>query len=1140
MNLRLSRRRYPAGIAFAASLLAAVLAPPASAQVTPHAGMLRFPDISATHVVFCYANDLWLAPRDGGTAVLLASPPGPEAFPRFSPDGKSVAFIGNYEGNRDLYVVSLDGGPATRVTYHPGFETLCGWTPDGKLLFSADYQAPFSRRDELFVIPATGGAPEKLPIPYGTLASIKSDGVWLAYTPHSIDSRTWKRYRGGMATDIWLFNLKDKTSKRMTDWEGLDSQPMWQGDAVYYLSDNGPEHRLNIWMFDSNSGQRKQVTTHKDYDVKWPANGPGKDGKGEIVYQCGADLCLLDLATGQARTLTITIPGDRPKIRPQRVDAAKFIAGGDISSTGKRLVVEARGDIWTVPAKNGAPRNLTQTSGVAERDPSWSPDAQWIAYFSDATGEYELYVRQSDGKGEPRQLTKDGNCYRYRITWSPDSKHVVFNDKTGAIFVHTIDGGATKLIDKDPTANAGGIPVNWAPDSRWITYTREVENTQNAIFIYNVPTGELKQVTSGVFNDSWPTFDRKGDYLYFSSNRNWTSPLYEDMGTTFAYANTDVLHVVPLRAKVGVPNPPKSDEELWGEKKKQEEEKDKKKDGDKKDEEKKDAAASAPATATASATASAENDDKKADEKKVDPIEIELDGFERRAVPLPLKPGAFGVLSVNDEGKLIYVRQPSRGVDAEPSLKIFDPKDDEKKENTILDGIGGYGISADGKKLVVFKGDNIAIIDAKADQKMDKPVPTDGLKALVDPREEWKQIFVEAWRVQRDFFYDPNLHRVDWPAIRKQYEKMLPDCVSREDLSYIIREMISELNVGHAYYQGGESESGPTVSVGLLGCDYEWKDGAYQIARIIEGAPWDTDARGPLSRPGVDVQVGDYLLAVNGSPVDAAKDPWAAFQGLAGKTITITVSKSPKMDDSARDVVVEALGSEENLRFRNWIEKNRAHVADKTGGKVGYVYVPDTGVNGQNNLFRQFYGQRDKQALVVDERWNRGGQIPTRFIELLNRPATNYWARRDGRDWMWPPDSLQGPKCMLINGLAGSGGDAFPYYFRQSGLGKLIGMRTWGGLVGISGNPGFIDGTGSTAPTFGFYERDGTWGVEGHGVDPDIEVIDDPAKMQNGADVQLDAAITHITEELKTKAYVKPKRPEYPDRKGMGIPEKDH
>lgn len=1144
-------------------LCALCVATATRADVKPHAGMLRYPDVSATHIVFCYANDLWIAPRDGGLASPLASPPGMETFPRFAPDGQAIAFVGNYDGNRDLYTVPLAGGIPHRVTFHPGAETLCDWTPKSfdsaasHLIYFTGGSFEYPRAVELFTVDVGGGIPKKLPVPYGANAAISPDGQWLAYTPHSHDHRTWKRYRGGMATDIWLFNLKDHQSKKITDWEGTDSQPMWSpdGSRVYYMSDAGPEHRVNIWFYDLASGKREQVTTFKEYDVKWPAMGPGSSGKGEVVMQVGPDLVLLDCTTGKTRIVEITIPGDRPKLKPHTVNQSNLIAAYELSPTGKRAVMEARGDIWTIPAEHGSPRNLTRTSGVAERDPSWSPDGKWISYFSDASGEYELYLVQSDGKSDPKKVTSSTGessvpamCWKGGPYWSPDSRMLLFSDKRGSIYLHTVESGQTRLIDTEPWANFGR--PSWSGDSQWIAYTRTGENQRPSVWLYNVPAAKLHQVTSGMFGDGWPTFDRAGEYLYFTSNRHFNSPIYEDVGTTFVYADTDLLFVVPLKKSARSPFAPRTDEEAW-----------------KKDDEKKsDASASQPATATAASSATTaastpSSDEAKKDDKK--PVEIDIDGFEQRAIQIPVRRGGFYNLCVNDEGKLIYIRQPARGAEAGPSVRIFDLKDDKREEKTVIDGVGDLRISADGKKLLL-RGDGFSVVDAREGQKMDKRLPMD-LLASIQPRDEWRQLFNDAWRIERDFFYDPTMHGVDWSAVRDQYAKMLDDCASREDVAYVISEMISELNVGHAYYGGGDLEWQPSTSVGMLGCDFELlpADGdapaVFRIARILEGGAWDYDARGPLSQPGMDVKAGDFLLAVNGVPLDTSRSPLAAFQGLADRVVTLTIARErphgsmpailanattgpadgAAWDGKPRDIVVQTLSSDYDLRYRAWIEKNRNYVEQKSGGKVGYIYVPDTGINGQNNLFRQFYGQIDKQALIIDERWNGGGQIPTRFIELLNRPVTNYWARRDGRDWMWPPDSHQGHRCMLINGLAGSGGDMFPWLFKFNKLGPVIGMRTWGGLVGISGNPGLIDGASVTAPTFAFYENDGTWGVEGHGIDPDVPVLDDPALMVNGGDPQLDKAIELMNEAVRTKPYVPPKRPPYPNRKGMGIPDAD-
>ncbi len=1248
--------------AFCLSLL---LASSVFSQIEPSAGMMRYPDISDKQIVFSYADDLWIVDREGGLAYPLASPDGAESAPRFSPDGKKIAFIGNYEGGRDIYTTSTRGGVATRMTWHPGNEMLWDWHPDGKrLVYSTNGFAGLGRQMQLFTISANRPLPQQLPVPYGTNAAISADGQWLAYTPHSRDNRTWKRYRGGMASDIWLFNLEDKTSKQITDFEGTDSIPMWHGTNVYYLSDAGSDHRLNIWSYETKTGERKQITEFSDNDCKWPSIGPGADGEGEIVFTNGKDMYVLNLKTGKSRSVPVTVPGDRPHLRRQKIDSSKFVQSASVSPTGKRIAVEARGDIWTAPSKDGSPRNLTRSNGSAERFPVWSPDGRWIAYLSDATGEYEMYVTQSDGRGETRQLTRDGSCYRYSGSWSPDSKYLTYADKTGALYLVDVESAETKKVDTDPFAER--IEASWSHDSQWICYakTTDTRTPSSHVWAYNVKDGSRRQLTSGFFNDSNPTFDRQGDYIFFSSNRSFTSPKYEDVGTTFIYSGTEVILAMPLRADVEYPLLPKSDEETWKDDKKKDDETedngkesedqddadDSKNHGDQNDDEADDKSGDDPQQdeeddadadaddpisgswdielqndampadqrnasmnlqladdgsvtgtvqtpmgeqsissgnfdqstgelsltidvqgqtvnmtakvtngsmtgtvniggeaiefeATRSGTGDSDDDDDQQDKakskkkKKDKPVEIDFDGIARRAFQLPVGTGNFGELAVNDKNHLIFATVNSRGGDGTASIKILDLKDEKKSAKTVVAGTSNFDISADGKKLLVLQGRKAYVINAAAGQKLSDAVNQKGMTVMVDPRQEWKQIFWEAWRLQRDFFYDPNMHGVDWKAVGKHYEKMLDDCVSRRDVGFIIREMIAELNVGHAYYRPGELDSGPGADVGLLGCRFEADGDRYRIAELYEGAEWDSDARNPLKRVGA--KVGQYLLEINGQELKTDESPYMHLQGTTGQTIELTLSDDAELDEDDQRVWFKPSGGDTNLRFRGWIEKKRKYIEEKTDGRVGYIYVINTGVPGQNDLVRQLYGQRNKEALIIDDRWNGGGQIPTRFIELLNRPITNYWARRDGRNWTWPPDAHVGPMCMLINGMAGSGGDMFPALFRQNELGKLVGMRTWGGLVGISGSPPLLDGAGVTVPSFAYYEKDGTWGIEGHGVEPDIKVIDDPAKMLDGDDPQLDAAIELMLGELEKNPYQPPARPPYPDRSRMGIAPED-
>ncbi|MDG2054877.1 MAG: S41 family peptidase [Phycisphaerales bacterium] len=1242
-------------------------------QAQGGASMYRYPDISSQDIVFVYGNDLWRVPLDGGTALPLASPAGVELMPRFNPDGSQVAFVGNYDGGRDIYTVPVRGGVPQRITHHPSGEVLSDWTNDGDLLFSARSMGTLPMTESPFQVNSEGGLPKQLPVPYGANPVMNKSGTWLAYTPNQRDNRTWKRYRGGMASDIWLVNMETGESKRVTDWEGTDTIPMWHDDELFYLSDAGDEHRLNLWKYNTSNDQHTQLTRFNDYDVKWPAIGPDDAGKAKIVFQRGPAIWVYDDQTKTTKPIDIDVPGATASLRPKMVDTSDFIQQMGISPTAKRAVAEARGDIWTMPAKKGSPRNLTRTSAFAERTPSWSPDGKWIAYFSDEPGEYEVYVRKSDGSDEPRRLTTDMGPYKNNIWWLPNSESLLYSDKTGTAYLIDLESGERTKMGK----NQWGLftSPSFSNDSRWIAWSAGDDNSpQGRIHLYDTESGETNVVTDSMFSDSAPTFDRAGDYLYFTSQRQF-SPSYSDIDLSWIYDDSGVLVAVPLRDDVEHPWLEESDEEEWEEDEEEEEEEEEPAADDDADEENTDEQTPvdeqtdafsgtwdlsvsmpqvgeismvlkiqlasdntlsgtltsdmfnaqvtgtfdpasgdfqmqvtmdggtivmvegsvkdgqldgvgsvngenpAPVTGTRRAPGADNAEDDAEDEEDTDPVEIDLDGFEARSFKLPVSPGNFSNLRVNDRNQLMYVRQGDNG-----GIKVIDISDEDPSESSAGTG-RAFALSADGKKILVPSGSGARIRTAGAGSGGDSVV-MEPMLANINPRDEWRQVTNDAWRIQRDYFYDPNLHGVDWEAVRDQYVPMVDQAMTREDVSYIIGEMIGELNVGHAYYWGGDGESQPSRNVGMLGVDWEvasrdpqeWAQArtdqataeaaeetdneeseettdeeprdffadlpeswppAYRVAHVYGGGSWDVDARNPINAQGLDLSQGDFILAVNGVPLDTTRDPWSSFIGTSGRTMVLTVSDKPVMDDDARDIVVKPTGSERRLRYRDWIESNRAKVDELSDGQVGYIYVPNTGQDGQSDLIRQFYGQAHKPALIIDERWNGGGQIPTRFIEMLNRPVTNYWARRDSKDWKWPPDSHQGPKAMLINGMAGSGGDMFPWLFRRNNLGPIIGTRTWGGLVGISGNPRLIDGGYTAVPTFGFYEADGTWGVEGHGVDPDIEVIDDPALMKDGGDPQLERAVQEMLKSLETEAYAPPQRPASPDRSGMGITEED-
>ncbi len=1118
---------------FRFALVSLLLAPLLHAEAPLDAGLMRMPAVSEKNLAFVYAGDIWIAPKEGGTAIRLSSPRGEESWPRFSPDGREVAFSGNYEGNEDVYVMPVSGGEPRRVTYHGAGDRMVGWWPDGKSLVFASKRETFSERvSQFYKISAEGGAAQRLPIPYGEFGAISPDGKTFAYTMTDTDRASWKRYRGGMAPDVWLYHLDTGAAENVTDNDACDSQPMWVGGKLYFLSDRDAAKRANLWTYDTAAKTMRQVTHFTDYDVRYPSMGTQ-----EIVFENGGQLFLLDLATEATREVKVDVVTDKATLRPRLESVAGQIKNGTISPSGKRALFEARGDIFSVPAENGIVRNLTESSGIAERYPAWSPDGKWLAYFSDRSGEYELTLLPADGKGAEKQVTTFGPGWRYQPYWSPDSKKLVFADSTMRIWLHDLDTRQTVQVDKQKWMYHGELDafrVSWSSDSRWIAYACDTENRQSTIVLYDVKAQIRHAVTSAFYDDDLPTFDPAGNYLYYRSKRQFQAH-YSDFDNTWAYVNSHALMCVTLRKDMPSPLAPKNDEEPM--KKEEPKKSDAKKEEPKKSnepEKKSDDSKKGDKPAeVALKPADAGVSEKKADAKKpeapvpaapaVKEVKIDLADFEARAIILPVGSGRIDQIGALP-GKVLFRWPPRAGSTSRTSpLSMYDLE--ARAEKAVVDDVSGYEISADGRKLLIAKGSAWAITNAAENAGAGKGVNT-ALEMTVDPVAEWRQIFDDAWRIERDFFYDPHLHMVFWQGMRERYGRMLAGCVTRHDVNYVLGELLGELNSSHTYRSGGDLELSPQRNVGYLGCDFTLVDGAYRIQKILQAAAWDNGIRSPLRAAGLTVKEGDFLLAVNGRKLDPAHEPYAAFQGLADKAVLLSINSKPTLD-GAREILVQPMASESSLRHFAWVESNRRRVEEATGGRVGYIYVPSTSVEGQTELYRQWRAQQSKDGLVIDERWNSGGQIPDRFIELLDRPVTNYYAVRDGTDWSSPFITHGGPKVMLANRWSGSGGDCFPFLFQQKKLGPVIGTRTWGGLIGMTGCPTLVDGGSVTVPTFSVFDKAGKWIIEGHGVEPDIAVDDDPAKLAKGTDPQLERAISEIKTAIQKTPPARAPRPAY-------------
>ncbi len=1068
-------------------ILAALVSQSTIAQID--AGLFRYPDVSKTQIVFTYANDIWVMPKSGGTAEKLSSPAGVESFPRFSPDGKTIAFSGNYDGNLDVYSIASNGGIPQRLTQHGMPDRVVDWTPDGKrILFASGRESGRNRFNQFFTISANGGAADKLPFAYAEFGSYSPDGKKMAVTFISQAFRNWKRYRGGWRSMIHLYDFTNNTSTNISYNEAAGSEfPMWNGDYIYFISDRGSEQRMNLWRYNVGSKKYEQLTNYKDYDIHFPSAGPD-----DIVYEQAGKLWLYNFASQKTSSVNVTVVTDKAALKPKSVSAAGYVQHVNISPDGNRALVEARGDVFSLPAENGFIKNLTRSTGSFERYPAWSPDGSMVAYWSEQDGENELYLAKTNSDEAPKKLTNYNGGFGYHLFWSPNGKKIAFINQAMKIKMIEVANGATTEVDQAQRFMHGGCEgfvVSWSPDSRWFSYIRDLSNYHRAAFIYDATNKKLNQVTDGFYNCGDAVFDAEGKYLFISTNQTF-NPYYSDIDNSFIYGNSTQLAAIPLRKSTPSILYPKNDTVAI-----------------KTEDAKKD-------TAAKKATAASGD--------------IDFDGIQQRIEILSPATGNYGTIAAV-KGKLIYQKFPNLGSapDARPSLKYYDI--DKREEKNILDNVNDFTVSANGAKMLVRRGAEYTIIKPEENQKFEKTLRLNEMEMMVDPMAEWKELFMDAWRLERDYFYDPNMHGVNWNTVKERYLKMLEGAATREEVDFIIGEMIGELNASHTYHGGGDMENTPNKNVGYLGVDWQADGNFYKIKSIIRGASWDAKARSALDQPGVDIKEGSYILAVNGMPITTDKEPYAFFQAMAGRTVELTYNSTPTFA-GAKTAIVQTMGSEYQLRYLAWVEANRKKVAEATNGEAGYIYVPSTGLDGQEELTRQFNAQWDKKALVIDERFNSGGQIPDRFIEMLNRTPLAYWATRDGATWPWPPFAHFGPKVMLINGWSGSGGDAFPDYFRKKGLGPLIGGRTWGGLIGISGMPNLIDGGNITAPSFRMYNPDGTWFKEGYGVDPDIPVDEDLGAMARGTDPQLERAITEIKAALKNKGYTAPKQPAYEKR----------
>lgn len=1071
------------------------------------ARLLRFPATNGEQIVFSYAGDLYSVPTAGGVARRLTSDVGYEMFPRFSPDGQWLAFTGQYDGNTEVYLMPAEGGVPKRLTFTatlgrddvsdrmgPNNIVMTWKNKSNEIVFRSRMISFNDFIGQLYSVSVEGGLPQQLPLPRGGFCSFSPDDSKMAYNRVFREFRTWKRYRGGMADDVWIFDFKTGQLENITNNPAQDIIPMWAGNKIYFLSDR--DKRMNLYSYDLTSKETQQHTSFTEFDIKFPSLG-----KGAIVFENAGYIYRFDLATETAAKVPISIKEDFSSGRGGLENVSKNVTNYEISPDGKRALFGARGEVFTVPAEHGPTRNLTNTSGVHERNSKWSPDGKWVAFLSDKSGENEIYIVAQDGRSEPVQITKGADTYYYQPYWSPDSKKLLWSDKKLRLRYVDID---TKQITEVAKASAWEFDdYAWSPDSKWIAYARYEEETMQKIYLYSVDQKQTVEVTDGWYDSASPAFSADGKYLLFVSNRDFT-PIYGWTEWNHIYQDMQRVYLVTLAKEVESPFKPKSDEV---EIKKDEGEGVKDKGKEKKGKE-----------------AEAE----KKEEKKAVVVKVDSDGLKDRIIALPISASSYRNISCLEDN-VYYIRKGSK--DEKPLLFLYDLK---KQKETELGQIDGYEISANGKKMLVSQGGSYAIIDLpKGKIEIKDKLNLSGMEMRLDRHAEWNQIFNEAWRQMRDFFYAPNMHGLDWAAVRQQYEPLVKHVNHRNDLTYIIGEMIGELNVGHAYVGGGVRPEVKRIQLGLLGAELE-RDAAskyYRIKKILKGENWDKSRRSPLTEVGVNVKEGDYILAINGQPTNQMNNIYEALINTADKQVALKVNSRPA-EAGSREVTVIPTKDESDLYYYQWVQGNIEKVNKATNGKVGYIHIPNMGVDGLNEFIKHFYPQLRKKALIIDVRGNGGGNVSPQIIERLRREIVMVDMARNTAPLPDPAAAFLGPMVCLLNEFSASDGDIFPYRFKQYKMGKLIGKRSWGGTVGIRGSLPLLDGGFLNRPEFASYDLAGKqWVIEGHGVDPDIWVDNDPAKEFAGEDQQLDKAIEVILEELKTKEQTLPAIPPYPDKR---------